>query len=271
MIFYFSASGNSLWLAQQLAKATNDNLVNMADAVFRHSCSFALHLHENIGFVFPVYGWDLPPIVRQFIHQMMLQNESDNYTYLYCTCGDDTGRLLQRFRRALKDKHLHLDSAFALQMPNTYVCLPGFDVDNATIMKQKLHAATASIRSNIPALVSHRQEIFQTRPGSFPRFKTHVLGRFFHAFLITDKPFHPTTDCTGCAVCVHACPLHNIHIQDSRPVWNGNCTGCLSCYHHCPSHAVAFGQRTQHKGQYLLRNVLSEVTSPSAQILKHKV
>ncbi|MFA6819619.1 MAG: EFR1 family ferrodoxin [Bacteroidaceae bacterium] len=258
MIFYFSASGNSLWLAQQLATATNDNLVNMADALLKDKCSFVLQRNENIGFVLPVYGWDLPPIVRQFISQMELQEQTENYLFLACTCGDDSGRMLQRFRRELRPKNLHVHSAFALRMPNTYVCLPGFDVDSPVLTKEKLHAAPLRIKQIAQSIILHEKGIFQTRPGSFPRLKTHVLGRFFQAFLMTDKPFHTTSACTSCGICVHSCPLRNILLQDGHPQWNGHCTGCLSCYHHCPTHAIAFGRHTKNKGQYLLKNVLSD-------------
>jgi len=258
MIFYFSASGNSLWLAQQLATATNEELVNMADTLMQNNCSFVLHRNENIGFVFPVYAWDLPPIVRQFIRQMELQNLSDNYIFFACTCGDDSGRMLQRFRRELKSKNLRLDSAFAIRMPNTYVCLPGFDVDSPILTKQKLQAAPLRIYQIAQSIIHHEKDIFQTLPGDFPRLKTHVLGRFFRSFLLTDKPFHSTPDCTGCGICVQMCPLHNIILQESHPQWNGHCTSCLSCYHHCPTHAIAFGHRTKNKGQYLLKNVLPQ-------------
>ena len=49
----------------------------MADALLKDKCSFVLQRNENIGFVLPVYGWDLPPIVRQFISQMELQEQTE--------------------------------------------------------------------------------------------------------------------------------------------------------------------------------------------------
>ena len=68
MIFYFSATGNSKWAAQLLASKTNDRIVSIVDVLCDgSSCEFALKAGEKIGFVFPVHGWRVPSIVREFI------------------------------------------------------------------------------------------------------------------------------------------------------------------------------------------------------------
>ena len=40
------------------------------------------------------------------------------------------------------------------------------------------------------------------------------LGGFFTRRLITDKPFHVTTDlCTGCGLCANVCPKGAIEVR----------------------------------------------------------
>ena len=53
MIFWFSGTGNSQWVAQQLAATLNDTLVDIAQAPLGQQHKFTLKPGESIGFVFP--------------------------------------------------------------------------------------------------------------------------------------------------------------------------------------------------------------------------
>lgn len=255
MIFYFSGTGNSLQVARNLSAALNEPMISMAEAVVeRKSCNAAPG--ENIGLVFPTYGWDLPAVVREFISGLRLQGP--HYTYFVTTCGDDTGCLLRRTREALAAVGTRLDSAWAVCMPNTYVCLPGFDVDSAELCNRKLQTAVPRLHEIVRAVRQHAKGVFDTRPGRCAWLKTYLLGTWFRRFLMSDHPFHATDACTTCGLCRKKCPMHNIVIRDRRPQWNGRCTMCLACYHHCPHHAIAYGRFTRKKGQYLMKEAFEE-------------
>lgn len=250
MIFWFSGTGNSLWLAQRLHEATGETLIPMGEAMTRGDTVYALAEHERIGFVFPIYGWNMPRVVRQFISRLQLSNYKNNYTYFACTCGDDMGTTEAQVARLLASKGWKLGGAYALKMPNTYVCLPGFDVDSLSVAGEKLRQAPAAAERICQMVLEKRRVKHMTLPGRMPWTKTHILGTFFHRFLTDSRRFHAEDTCIGCGKCAAACPLHNITMQD-RPSWGADCTMCLSCYHHCPHHAVAYGTATRNKGQYL--------------------
>lgn len=261
MIFYFSATGNSQFVAESLGQALGERIVDIGkldDAPISN-----IDTKESLGFVFPVYGWGIPKIVQEFIHSLskrsnarLLQNK---YVWATVTCGDDVGMADKHVRRALAVAGLHLDAIFSVIMPNTYVCLPGFDVDKAEIRHHKL----ARCRQRVAAVadaVKNKRNVTDIHRGAFPRFKTYVLGYLFRRFLITDKPFHATSSCTHCGLCAHVCPLHNISVSPAAlPHWHGRCTGCLSCYHHCPQRAIRFGARTENKGQYVFSRFVGEI------------
>ena len=63
MIFYFSGTGNSKWIANQLSKEQKEELVFIPDALNNGTFEFCLREDEKIGFVFPVYSWAPPEIV----------------------------------------------------------------------------------------------------------------------------------------------------------------------------------------------------------------
>lgn len=56
MILYFSATGNSLAVARQLAERLNEQLMPLMEAVQQD-----LTGEKRIGLVFPTYDFNLPP------------------------------------------------------------------------------------------------------------------------------------------------------------------------------------------------------------------
>ena len=140
-------------------------------------------------------------------------------------------------------------SAFSVQMPNTYVCLPGFEGDSNELCKEKL-TKEESVVKEIAACVSERKSVRQLKRGSFPWTKTYILRPLFNRYLLTDKYFNvDSSGCISCGRCRKSCPVGNI-ILDEVPKWQSHCAGCLACYHACPYHAINFGSMTQKKGQY---------------------
>lgn len=247
MIFYFSGTGNSLWIARQLAEILNDELIPIAETNSLER-TYSLKKGEKVGFVFPVYAWAPPKIVLDFVEQVQL--EQPDYLYFVCTCGDDVGKTAEVFKKALNKRHWTCNAGYSVTMPNTYVSLPGFDVDNRILEQMKVHNAKARVRFIAEELAKKVQMTsFNCHEGSFPRLKTYLLRPFFNRFLMSPKPFHATDRCTACKRCEHKCPMHNIKVED-RPRWGNRCSQCLACYHTCPFQAIQYGNRTKGKGQY---------------------
>ena len=101
MIFYFSGVGNSAWVARKLAAKLNDRVLPIAEEI-RTSMEYSPASGERVGFVFPVYGWEPPKIVMDFVCKMKMAAPA--YLYFVCTCGDDTGKTADVFMSALSAK-----------------------------------------------------------------------------------------------------------------------------------------------------------------------
>ena len=65
MIYYFSGTGNSRWVAEQIAKQTNDE-VQSIPTVLKNGAPASVAANERVGVVFPVYAWGVPSIVEKF-------------------------------------------------------------------------------------------------------------------------------------------------------------------------------------------------------------
>lgn len=247
MIFYFSGLGNSRHVAEGLVEE-GERLFFIPE-VERAGCyDFTLEKDERLGFVFPVYSWRAPRLVSEFVQKIRLKG-NPGYTFMVCTCGDDCAKTEQYFRKDLRRAGLTLDTAIAIQMPNTYVNLPGMDVDPTELAAEKLAKAEKRI-PEVRELLRRRERMSQMIITSMPGLKSDIIQPLFYRFLVKDKPFHSSNACVSCGLCAKSCPLQNIKMVDGKPQWQGNCSGCLSCYHHCPQHVIHFGKATGNKGQY---------------------
>ena len=249
MIFYFSGVGNSAWVARKLAEKLHDKVLPIADEI-RTAMEYTLAPGEPMGFVFPVYGWEPPKIVMDFVRGMKMAQVPE-YLYFVCTCGDDTGKTADVFQSALKAKGWKCQASYSVLMPDTYVCLPGFDIDGEDELKRK--EANAAARVDYIGDELSRRVVMDKHgcfEGAFPKIKTYVLGGLFRQFLMSPRPFHATDACVSCGLCEKRCPVHNIRLVEGKPQWGDDCTMCLACYHACPQHAIHYGNRTKNKGQY---------------------
>lgn len=244
MIYYFSGTGNSSYIAEQASTILSDS--------FSSIITPSAFSGDSLGLIFPVYAWGLPSVLEDFIScklQKLLGGKMPQYVYAIMTHGDDMGYADTILRNELSKAGLPLHAAFSLAMPNTYVCLPGFDIDKEELAKAKVQASTNSLRS-VCTSIKNREGACDVTRGAIPFTKTYVLRPLFNRFLVTDRYFRSTTpQCTMCGKCAKQCPLNNIELSAGQVRWNGNCTGCLRCYHLCPNNAIQFGKFTKGKGQ----------------------
>lgn len=265
MILFFSGCGNSKFVADELARLTNDRLVLIKP--MEPAPSITLAPDEPLGVVCPVYSWAVPRVVSEYISRLKI-NVIPSYAYLACTCGDNVGRTPERFAKVLKAKGINLDAAFSFVMPETYINLKGFNLDSDESAARKIDA----VRQRLPLVAQHiinRDRLIDVVRGKAPWLNSYVTNALFYSLLITDKKFHVSDRCISCGLCAKVCPLSNITMsgdfadpkasakQGLRPVWHGNCTNCMACYHHCPSNAIHFGKATQGKGQYTFEKALT--------------
>ncbi len=263
MIFYFSATGNTRWVAFKLANALREQLFYVPD-ILDKDITYELAPGERLGFVFPVHGWRVPAFMRRFISRMHISSASTPYIYSICTAGDSIGDTMTYLRKAvlanssMREMGIEdVDSAWSLIMPESYVGLPFMDVDPPEKEKRKKETAAQQLPGIIETVNNREKGINQLTIGYLPWFLSHVVGWWFEKFYVTDKLFKVTQDkCVKCGICANVCPTHDIEGGYRQlPKWkhDGSCLTCFNCYHHCPKHAIEFGCFTRKKGQYYFK------------------
>lgn len=280
MIFYFSGTGNTRWAAIKLVSATQERLVDIAEEMRRMKTSgvkkaepFILKEGERLGFVFPVHGWRVPKLVREFISclQLSLAESSSVETsthppfmYAVCTAGDTIGLTIENLNDALSENQTlsnlglsEVSSAYSLIMPESYVGLPFMDVDPKEKEIKKKEKSALELEVICEEVFNKKEGVNRLIKGPIPWFFTKIVGGFFEHVLITDKRFHVAKEkCVKCGICANVCPVRDIEGGKGKiPKWSHHkdCLTCFCCYHHCPHHAIEFGHQTQKKGQYYFK------------------
>ena len=104
MIFYFSGTGNSRYVAERVAEATGDTLISITKDEMNNNPKYVLQDEEKLGFVFPIYWWGMPSLVEEFIEKLNIQVKSDNYIYGISTYGLESHNGLKGFRKNIVGK-----------------------------------------------------------------------------------------------------------------------------------------------------------------------
>lgn len=246
MILYFTGTGNSRWVAQQLADATHDMIISIADCLKQEVVPEELTNAEKVGIVFPVHAWYAPRIIIDFLSQLQLPY--CQYRYAVCTCGDDMGKGMNRLA-----KHFPLDAAWSVAMPNTYI--PMFKLDDEELCHKKIENARQVIAA-IAIDVLGQRKVWKIHEGAAAWLKTYIVNSLFVRFIISGKGFHIDKGCISCGICSKSCPVENIRMIDGHPVWNKQCIHCMACVHACPQKVIQYRKITQKKGRYRLVNYL---------------
>lgn len=258
MIFYFSGTGNSLWVARTLSRILGEPLVSIADELKKATEEYRYELgpDERILFVFPVHSWGPAIPVMRLIRRLSFtrggRQTAPPSVYVVCTCGDECGHTARIIGKALRKRGLSPAACYSVQMPNNYVLMPGFSVDPETVEKQKLQQAPARVEA-IAARIADGggEDVKLYHRGSLPFLKSYAVYPLFTNFAAGKNSFYATDACIGCGVCARICPTDTIRLAaDGRPCWADTCVQCVACIHRCPARAIEYGKVTQRKGRY---------------------
>lgn len=228
-IYYFSGTGNSLFVAKALSKRLNAKLVPITKAKLPITS-------KTIGLVFPLYFMGLPVIVKKFVESA---NFSDaDYVFAVVTRGADfAGGPLQQLKSKIK-----LDLGMYITMVDNY--LPMFTIPD--IKKQKeIQESTLKNIKIISQKIKNKEKLIEKPLLSFARIFT---SKPFQN-KIKDKDFWVEDNCTSCKICEKVCPVNNITVN-KKPVWHGHCEQCYACLHFCPEECIQHGKKTKDKKRF---------------------
>lgn len=250
-IFYFTATGNSLYVAKKIG----GKLISIPQAMKANGP--ANYTDDEIGIVYPCYAGGMPRILRRFLEKCRFDAE---YTFAIMTYGNEHTSALAQLDTFAAAHGVRFDYMNQILMVNNY--LPMFSVEEQTTKE-----AQKNIESSICAVVKDIQDRKAYKPGT--GFADKFGGVIFRsgAKKMTDENADVRLivekSCTLCGTCAEVCPVDNIAVSDAVH-YKHHCEGCLACIHHCPERAIhIMGEKSV--GRFRNKNTaLAEIIAANA-------
>lgn len=253
MIFYFSATGNSLHVAKSIA-FENEQLIDIAYAMKNKEFRYNIN-DDRVGIVSPTYDWTLPNIVSVFLENAEFIFQEKPYIFYVGTYGTTIGAAAAMANDILKDKNLNFDAMFDIKMPDTWT--PMFDLSD------KNHVSKINAAAEIEIGELNRQ-LAKRLTGKHmglttPKFTGQIGKAIYDRNTTKTSNLTVTDSCVGCGMCARKCPVEAIEMRDKKPVWvKEHCVMCLGCLHRCPKFAIQCGKNTEKHGQYVNPHVRND-------------
>ena len=243
MIIYFSGTGNSYSVANELAAALNDRAVPLI-RLQEEPDVFDLTKETKIGIVFPVYFGDIPQPVEDYLKTAVLNPST--YFFGLATCGGSFGVSRYHLRESLKVRNCKLSYGRVCYMIAN---------STATWKKEvaydyrKLDGETKVVKETVQAVTDRKVDTSLMKPSLVGKIMASdfIKKLGMKRFAVSVDPAH----CVGCGICTRICPAHNITLQNQKAVTGSRCAYCMACVHACPHGGMQVnGHKIKKENQY---------------------
>ena len=244
MILYFSGTGNSKYVAQRIADALGDEIVNLNDRIKSGDTS-PVETGERLVVVTPTYAWRIPRVARDWLLKTELRGAKQ--AWFVMTCGSEVGNADKYNRELCAEKGFTCMGTAQIVMPENYIAM--FSAPQADAARQIVAKSEPDIDRAIAAIQSN-QPFAPTRNNLYDRFMSGPVNPIFYKFFVKADAFTVSDTCIGCGQCAKRCPLNNVTLRDGKPVWGRNCTHCMACICYCPVSAIEYGKKSVGQPRY---------------------
>lgn len=244
MVLYYSATGNSAYVAKRIAEHIGDGAVDLFERLREHDHS-SMTSQRPWVLVVPTYAWQIPHMVRNWFQLTPLKGNQEIYFVL--TCGDSIADAGRHAAQLCEKKGMTYKGCAEIVMPENYIAL--FRAPDPEQAKAIVTAAQPAI-DRTANLIAAEAPLAEPAPKITDKISSGIVNRVFYSRIISAKKFFVTDKCVGCGHCVQVCPMKNIMLIKNKPMWSKNCTHCMACICTCPTAAIEYGKGTAKKVRY---------------------
>jgi len=243
LTLYFSATGNSKYIAELFSKEMNAKPISIEeDANFTQE----IKEHDTIAFCYPIYGSRVPRILREFVVKYMGEL-SGKKLIIFVTQVAFSGDGARVFTDMFWEGTIEVIYAEHFKMPSNVGNVPLWKPTKRRVQRYLARAEAKMARTcdNI------REGIVVKRGFSrFSQFLGNIQGRAWQGNSKEPAPAKFSAEqmaktgvkihrqCTACNICVAVCPMKNLENCQGAIKAKGDCTVCYRCVNRCPHRAI---------------------------------
>ena len=232
IILYFTATGNCLYIARQLAES-DEQLLSIPQMMKQKRYEFEA---DEIGIVYPIYGHMPPNTVRNFIKKASLKAK---YKFAILTYGARKCDAVEIWDGISRTAGNAFDYIATIMMVDNW--LPNFDMNEQIKMDKHIPENLQRIAADLDRQRQWREPVSEEERQMHAGFMALTGLNPEVGFLKRSEKYFAITDaCIGCGVCVGVCPRGNYEMTGNGVDTHGDCDFCFACIQNCPQKAIQF-------------------------------
>ena len=262
MILYFTATGNTRFVAEALSARLGDEALNLLDRIRRGDHS---PIRSDRPFVIcaPVYVCEMPRFLAEYLRRTPLNGNRN--VYFAFTSGGYSGVSGVLARGIVNRKGMRYMGCADFTMPRNYIASNAYSALEVPEIERRIRDSAARI-APVADAIRRGDKLRSRHVWLFELLITLPFNPVWVRVKQGVADFRATDSCVGCGKCARLCPLNMIHMEGSRPVWRGRtCAHCMSCIQNCPAEAIEYGQITPVKARYRFNRYRYALESPQPQ------
>ena len=249
MIVYFSATGNTRFVAEELARLLDDEALDLAPRIRAGDCS-EIHSDKVLVVCSPVHVSGLPKFYADYLKKVVFTGSVDVFGIF--TNAGYSGIAGAQLKSIFRAKGMNYRGFEEFKFPGIHIT----SVTHKPISDEEVEERIRTSSARVPSVaqVLRRGGAFENKRIWLAEIAlTTALAPFLRFVGMRTKGFWATDQCIACGKCERICPVATIEMRSGKPSWiTSHCAHCMACVHNCPVEAIEYGKRTQGKRRYTL-------------------
>ena len=156
MIFCFSGTGNSRYIAQRIAEALQKTVIDL-NARIKDNDTTTVDTGSDVIMVTPTYAWRIPKIVSEWMAKTKWTGAKR--IWFVMDCGSEIGNAAKYNRSLAEQKQLHYMGTAQIIMPENYIAM--FNAPQVDEAQQITAKAEPDIQAAIKCIQRSRNFLYR--------------------------------------------------------------------------------------------------------------
>lgn len=255
MVLYFSATGNTRYIAEIIAKKLEDEAIDLTKRIKNHDYSL-IRSRKPFVICCPIYLCEMPKFFTEYLRYQRFAGNRKIY-FIFTSGGGYSGIAGAVAEAITRRKNMTYMGHADFKMPNNYmVSNLNVELETEEILDRIYDCHYKAVK--VASIIKQCRKIPFRHVTVLEKMFIIPIAAVYMTYMQSSKDFYSNSKCVGCGKCAAVCPVNNISIKNKRPVWKGPCAHCMACIGNCPAEAIEYADITQKKTKYNIKKYLKK-------------